>query len=419
VIVRKTVVLIGAFDTKAEDFAFVKARIEERGCKALLIDFGVLGEAVLVADIDRAAVAKAADHDVLELATAHDRGKAVTAMAEGATVYVLRLFREGRLHGIMAMGGGAGTTVGTAVMRKLPISIPKLMVSTIAPDDARPYVGTSDIIMMPSIVDVAGLNRISRLIYTRAADAICSMAKGAQPTGVDDKRRPLVAATMFGVTTPCVSEARRRLEGLGAEVLIFHANGGGRTMEGLIGDGLVDAVLDLTTTEWADELFGGTRPAGPYRLEAAAKQGIPQVVSVGALDMVNFGSPETIPKRFRNRLFHRHNAQTTLMRTTPDENGQLGKLIAGKLNAAKGPVVLMLPLRGVSALDSNGEAFDDPVAREALFAALKNEIDPTRIELDEVDAHINDPHFAELAADRLWALMAQPRTGLAKNGERP
>jgi uncharacterized protein (UPF0261 family) len=305
-------------------------------------------------------------------------------------------------------------------MRKLPIGIPKLMVSTIAPSDTRPYVGTSDIIMMPSVVDVAGLNRISRLIYTRAADAICGMAKGVQPTGVDGKCRPLVAATMFGVTTPCVSEARQRLEGLGAEVLIFHANGGGRTMEQLIDDGLVDAVLDLTTTEWADELFGGIRPAGRHRLEAAARHGLPQVVSVGALDMVNFGAPETIPDRFKkNRLFYRHNAQTTLMRTSPDENEQLGKLIAGKLNAAKGPVVLMLPLRGVSALDSSGEAFDDPVAREALFATLKVKIDPARIELVEVDAHINDPHFADLAADRLWALIAQPGIGLAKDRKRP
>ncbi len=191
---RKTVVLIGAFDTKAEDFAFVRARIEQQGCKALLIDFGVLGEAGLAADIDRAAVAKAAGRDVLELAAAHDRGQAVTAMTEGATVHVLRLFREGGLHGIMAMGGGAGTTVGTAVMRKLPIGIRKLMVSTIASNDTRPYVGTSDIIMMPSVVDVAGLNRISRLIYTRAADAICGMAKGVRPSDVAGRGRPLGAA---------------------------------------------------------------------------------------------------------------------------------------------------------------------------------------------------------------------------------
>jgi uncharacterized protein (UPF0261 family) len=404
---RTTVVLIGALDTKAEDFGFVKARIEQQGCKALLIDFGVLGEAGLVADIDRHAVAMAAGHNLPELAEAHDRGRAVTAMTEGTTIHVVRLFRKGSLQGIMAMGGGAGTTVGTAVMRKLPIGVPKLMVSTIASNDTRPYVGASDIIIMPSVVDVAGLNRISRLVYTRAADAICGMANGVETTAADDTSRPLVTATMFGVTTPCVSEARRRLEELGAEVLIFHANGGGRTMEQLIDDGLVDAVLDLTTTEWADELFGGIRPAGPHRLEAAARRGIPQVVSVGALDMVNFGAPETIPNRFKNRLFYRHNAQTTLMRTSPDENEQLGKLIAGKLNAAKGPVVLLLPLRGVSALDSSGEAFDDPVAREALFATLKDKIDPARIELVEVDAHINDPHFADLAADRLWVLMAR------------
>jgi uncharacterized protein (UPF0261 family) len=406
----KIIVLIGAFDTKAEDFAFVKARIEQQGCNALLIDFGILGEPGLAADIDRSMVAAAAGHRLTELAAAHDRGRAITAMTEGAIAHVLRLLAEGQLHAIMGMGGGAGTTVGTAVMRKLPIGVPKLMLSTIAANDTRPYIGTSDIIMMPSIVDVAGLNRISRLIYTRAADAICGMAKGIDPSAVAANDRPLVAATMFGVTTPCLTRARQRLESAGTEVLIFHANGGGRAMEQLIDDGLVDGALDLTTTEWADELLGGVRSAGPDRLEAAARRGIPQVVSVGALDMVNFGPPETIPECFSGRLFYRHNAQTTLMRTNPEENDQIGRLIAGKLNLSKGPVVLMLPLRGVSALDAEGEPFDDPIARQALFTALRSNVDFARIDVIDVDAHINDERFADLAADLLWELMAKAGT---------
>jgi uncharacterized protein (UPF0261 family) len=404
---RKIVVLIGALDTKAEDFAFVKARIDQQGCEALLIDFGVLGEAGLAADIDRATVAAAAGHSLADLAAAHDRGQAVTAMTAGAIVHVHRLFAEGRLHAIMAMGGGAGTTVGTAVMRTLPIGVPKLMVSTIAANDTRPYIGTSDIIMVPSVVDVAGLNRISRLVYTRAADAICGMAKGVDPPAAAAYDRPLVAATMFGVTTPCVTRARQRLEAAGTEVLIFHANGGGRAMERLIDDGLVDGVLDLTTTEWADELFGGTRSAGPERLEAAGRRGIPQVVSVGALDMVNFGAPDTVPDRFGGRLFYRHNAQTTLMRTNAEENDRLGRVIADKLNRSNGPTVLLLPLRGVSALDAEGEPFDDPVARGALFAALRSHVDRAKVEVVEVDAHINDASFADLAVDRLRDLMAR------------
>jgi uncharacterized protein (UPF0261 family) len=285
--------------------------------------------------------------------------------------------------------------------------VPKLIVSTVASGNTEPYVGISDIVMTPAVADVAGLNRISRGGYARAAAAICGMANAADRAAAEPQEtRPLVAATMFGVTTPCVLRARERLEAAGCEVVVFHATGtGGKTMEQLVTDGLVDAVLDLTTTEWADEIAGGILSAGPARLEAAGRKGIPQVVSVGALDMVNFGAPDTIAEKYAARRFYRHNALNTLMRTTPEECARLGRIIAGKLNAAQGPAVLLLPLRGVSALDAAGKDFDDPAARDALFDALRQAIDPEKIVLRELDAHINDAAFADLAADTLLSLL--------------
>jgi uncharacterized protein (UPF0261 family) len=405
----KTVALLGAFDTKGGDFAFLKQRIEQNGFATLTIDFGVLGTPTLDADISRTAVAAAAGRDLAALAAGDDRGDAVTAMTEGATAHVLRLFGQGRIHAIMAMGGGAATTLGTAVMRRLPIGFPKLMVSTlVGATNLQPYIGSSDIVMMPSVVDVAGLNRISRMIYSGAADAICGMVNWSREAEADSApARPLIAATMFGMTTPCLTRASKHLEARGYEVLVFHANGGGRVMESLIEDGLIDGVLDITTTELADELLGGTRSAGPKRLEAAARKGVPQVVSLGALDAVNFGTPDTVPQRFAGRRFYRHNAQTTLMRTSPQEAAELGRIIAGKLNAAAGPVLLLLPLRGFSNLDAKGQAFEDREADAALIAALHRHVDSARVRLREVDAHINDPSFADLAAESLLGLMEE------------
>jgi uncharacterized protein (UPF0261 family) len=404
----RTVALLGAFDTKGEDFAFVKRRIERNGFATLMIDFGVLGTPTIAADITRVEVAAAAGFRLEDLVARHDRGEAITVVTQGTASHLLRLFGDGRIDAVMAMGGGAGTTVGTAVMRQLPIGFPKMMVSTLAAATSmQPYIGTSDIIMVPSVVDVAGLNRISRMIYTRAADALCGMLNWPDERQDDATDRPLVATTMFGMTTPCVSHARDRLTAADIEVLVFHANGGGRAMEHLIDDGLVDGVLDLTTTEWADELVGGTRSAGPRRLEAAARRGLPQVVSVGALDAVNFGARETVPERFAQRRFYQHNAQTTLMRTSPEEAAGLGRIIAGKLNAATGPVVLLLPLRGISNLDAEGEPFEDVEADKALFASLHRHADPTVVTVRDVDLHINDPAFAEFAVDTLLRLMAE------------
>lgn len=402
----KQIALLGAFDTKGEDFAFVKQRITHNGFGVLTIDFGVLGTPESMTDITREQVAAAAGTSLADLVAKKDRGAAITAMTKGVGAYLSRLFEEGRIHGVLAMGGGAGTTVGTAAMRRLPLGVPKMMVSTLAATTSmEPYIGSSDIVMVPSIVDVAGLNRISRIVYTRAADALCGMLNWPDAAEAASKHALNIAATMFGITTPCVSHARDRLTAAGAEVLVFHANGGGRTMEHLIGEGFFDGVLDLTTTEWADELVGGTRSAGPARLEAAARRGVPQVVSLGALDAVNFGARETVPNRFANRRFYQHNAQTTLMRTNTEEAAELGRIIVGKLNRARGPAVLLLPRRGLSVLDSADGVFEDKHANEALFDAVHRLADPAVVRVQDVDAHINDPGFAELAADTLMDLI--------------
>jgi uncharacterized protein (UPF0261 family) len=290
----------------------------------------------------------------------------------------------------------------TAAMRELPVGVPKVMVSTMASGNTAPYVDVKDITMMYSVVDIAGLNPVSTRILSNAAGAICGMIEQRPPVP-QPRGRPLIAATMFGVTTPCVTAARKRLEDAGYDVVVFHATGsGGRAMEGLIDDGYFAGVLDATTTEWCDEVVGGVLTAGPDRLSAAARAGIPQVVSVGALDMVNFGAAETIPERFRGRTLYRHNATVTLMRTTPDECREIGRRIADQLNRATAPVVLMIPLRGVSMIDAEGKPFHDPEADRALFASLREHAG-AGVTIREVDAHINDGEFADALADELLA----------------
>jgi len=287
-------------------------------------------------------------------------------------------------------------------MRTLPVGIPKVMVSTMASGNTAPYVDVKDITLMYSVVDIAGLNPLSRRILSNAAGAVCGMVEQAAPEGAD---RPLIAATMFGVTTPAVTEARRRLEQAGYDVLVFHATGsGGRAMEGLIDDGYFAGVLDMTTTEWCDEVVGGVLSAGPDRLGAAGRRGIPQVVSAGALDMVNFGSEDTVPRQFRDRRLYRHNATVTLMRTTPDECREIGRRIAEQLTASTGPVVLLLPLRGVSMIDAEGQPFHDPEADRALFNALRRHAG-SNVRIRELDVHINDPAFAEELVTELLALL--------------
>jgi len=398
---KKVVAMLGTFDSKGTEFAFLKARLLAEGVDVLAVDAGVLGPPAFPPDIAAAELAAAGGAPLDALVGERDRGRAMSVMSAGAARVLKRLYAEGRFDGIISMGGGGGTAIGTAAMRALPVGVPKLMVSTLGGGDVRAYVDISDLIMMPSVVDIAGVNRLSARIIANAAGAIAGMVKAMPPDAASD--RPLIAATMFGVTTPCVTRARAVLEAAGYEVLVFHAVGsGGRTMEALIRDGFFAGVLDITTTELADELAGGALTAGPDRLEAAGETGIPQLVSVGALDMVNFGPPDTIPEKYRGRQFYRHNPQVTLMRTTREENAILGRTIAGKLNRAKGPVTLMLPTRGVSLIDVKGKPFYDPDADAALFAALKANLG-ANVTLVEMDTDVNDEAFAVRAAETLIA----------------
>ncbi len=399
----KTILLIGTFDTKGNEYAYVRALIVGRGHSVLTMNAGVTGESPFTPDFRAAEVAEAGGGNLADLRQKADRGAALETMMRGATKLAAQLHAEGKFDGVLALGGSGGTAIATAAMRALPVGLPKVMVSTLASGDIQPYVGVKDITMMYSVVDIAGLNRLSRQILANAAGMVCGAVEQSLPAAED---KPLLSATMFGVTTPCVTMVRERLEAAGYEVLVFHATGsGGQAMESLISAGFISGVADITTTEWCDELVGGVLSAGPHRLEAAAKAGVPQVVSCGALDMVNFWAIETVPEQFKQRILYKHNANVTLMRTTPQECAELGRLIASKLNEAAGPTVLFIPLKGVSAIDKEGQPFYLPEADAALFESLRRNIRPP-VELVELDLHINDPEFAAAMAERLLGLLA-------------
>ncbi|MGG3281813.1 Tm-1-like ATP-binding domain-containing protein [Paenibacillus solani] len=401
----KTVAIAGTFDSKGAEFSYVKSILESLGLKTFTIHCGVF-EPMFTPDVTNVEIAAAVGMDIHEIAARKDRSAGTETLARGMEHIVPKLYAEGKFDAMLSFGGTGGTSIVTAGMRTLPIGVPKLMVSTVASGNTAPYVGTSDIIMFPSIVDVSGLNSFSTKIFTNAAHAIAGMVTFESAPPADKK--PLIAATMFGVTTPCIDYAREHLEQHGYEVLVFHATGtGGQTMESLIEAGYIDGVLDLTTTEWCDELVGGVLAAGPHRLEAAGRCKVPQVVSTGALDMVNFGPYESVPEAFRGRNLYKHNPSVTLMRTTVEENRQLGEKIAEKLNEAQGPTVLMLPLKGVSMLDVEGEAFHGTEEDETLFNTLRQRIDRKNVELIEMNTDINDQAFAVAAADKLMELMKQ------------
>ena len=398
----KKIALIGTFDTKGKEFKFLKEAIEAQGFATLCIDAGVYPQDTLSPDISSVEVARSAGVDLEELRAKGDRGNAVEAMLAGAAAIARKI--EPQIAGIIGMGGSAGTNIGTAAMRALPIGMPKLMVSSVVAGDVKPYGQGKDICFQYSVVDISGINSFSAQILTNAAYAIGGMAKA--PKIPHDEKKPLLAATMFGVTTPCVTEATRLLEAADYETLVFHATGtGGMAMESLIEAGFIKGVLDVTTTEWCDELMGGDFAAGPHRLEPAAKKGIPFVLSVGALDMVNFGPMDQVPERFKNRLLYKHNPTITLMRTTVEENVQLGRIIAEKANMAQGPAAIYLPLRGVSGIDAVGKPFDDPEARNALFEAIRATLDRKRVELVELDLHINDNAFAAAMVEKLLSFL--------------
>ena len=402
----KTIAIAGTFDTKGKEYLYVKGLVEELGLHALTIHTGVF-EPEFTPDVSNAEVAAAAGYDIRAIVERKDRAMATEALSKGMETLVPQLYREGRFDGILSFGGSGGTSMVTPAMRALPIGVPKLMVSTMASGNVEQYVGTSVIVMMPSIVDVAGLNSISKVIFRNAVLAVCGMVRLKEELKPEiGDHKPLVAATMFGVTTPCVGFAKECLETHGYEVLVFHATGtGGRTMEALTDAGFFKGVLDLTTTEWCDEVVGGVLAAGQTRCEAAARCGIPQVVSVGAMDMVNFGPFDTVPQKFAGRNLYKHNPTVTLMRTTADENREVGEKLTEKLNLASGKTALLLPLKGVSAIDADGQPFYGPKEDQVLFQTLRDGVNRDAVEIMELDYNINDKEFAVCAAEKLMELM--------------
>ena len=403
------VALVGTLDTKGHEYRWMAERLAEQGVSVVVVDTGIREPQGFAAPIEygHEAVASAAGTTVAALRAGGDRGAAVTAMGEGAAVVLGELHARGGLDGVLALGGSGGSSIAARAVRDLPVGLPKLLVSTMASGDVSPYVGATDVTLMYSVVDIAGINQISRAVLGNAASAIAGMA-GAFAARRDDAHemrddRPLVAASMFGVTTPAVDAARERLEELGYEVLVFHATGsGGRALEALARSGMLAGVLDLTTTELADELVGGVLTAGPDRLSAAGESGVPQVVSLGALDMVNFGPESTVPERFAGRAFFVHNPTVTLMRTTAAENAELGRIIGSKL-AGRSKTVLVIPRGGVSALDAEGMPFRDVAADAALFEAVL--ATASGIPVIDSPATINDPALAREAAERLHGLI--------------
>ena len=399
-----TVLLVGALDTKGVEYAFVKDLIEAAGLQTVVVDFGVMGQPAFEPDVSRAEVAAAGGGDLAYLASGSHKDEAMRTMAEGLASVVERLYGEGRFDGILGMGGSGGTSIATAAMRTLPVGVPKVMVSTVGGGDVSAYAGSKDITFMPSVVDVAGINRLSRAIYANAAGAIAGMVQTEAEAAAEE--RPLIAASMFGNTTTAVDHARGLLEAEGYEVLVFHATGsGGRTMEDLISADYMDGCLDITTTELADEICGGVFNAGPERVQAAPRQGIPTVIVPGCVDMANFGGIETVPEQYRERTLYEWNPEVTLLRTNEEENRQMGAMLAAAANGAQpGKVVVLIPLKGVSMLDSEGDRFWDPAADSACFDALKADL-RADIPLIEMDANINDPEFSAKAVSLLLEML--------------
>ncbi|MCM2577211.1 Tm-1-like ATP-binding domain-containing protein [Streptomyces meridianus] len=408
------VALVGTMDTKGVEYGWLRDRLHAAGVRTVLIDAGTYGEPRVRPDIERGEVARAAGADVEVLRADGDRGAAVTVMARGAAEIARRLHAADGLHGLLALGGSGGTSIATRAMRELPLGVPKLMVSSMVSGDVAPYVGASDIAMMFSIVDIAGVNRVSAPILANAADAMAGMARGYAASRAErsvdlaSDGRPLVAATMAGVTTPGVDAARERLVELGYEVLVFHAVGsGGRSMEALADQGLLAGVLDLTLCEIADDLLDGKLSAGPDRLRAAGRRGIPQVTAPGALDMVKYGPLDSLPDHVRDRRVLVHNPSITVIRTSADECARLGRHVAAKLREAKGATALRLPLRGLSTLGAPGGPYHDADADEALFTALREGLSGSPVEVTSMDTDLNDPEFGRAAAERLHAMIGE------------
>ncbi len=395
-----TIAVLGTLDSKSAEHAFVADKIRARGFDALLIDVGTGEPPKIDPDISRQEVAAAAGIDLDALMQRHDRGECVGAMSQAAPILLAKLVDDGRIDGVISLGGGGGTAIGTAAMRALPLGFPKVMVSTLSCGDTSPYLGSKDIVMIPSILDVSGLNRISKTIFTRAAGAICGMIGDLEESGED---KPIIVASMFGNTTRCVNEAMTILQDAGYEVLVFHATGaGGRAMESLIQSGMVSGVLDVTPTEWADQVVGGVLSAGPERMDAMSTAKIPAVIAPGCVDMANFGAKETVPETFQDRTLYIHNPQVTLLRTNANECAEIGKVIAEKANANPAPVAILNPLKAISEINGEGKPFHDPDADDALFTAIHEN---ANVEVIDLDLEINDPAFAKACAEKLLELI--------------
>jgi uncharacterized protein (UPF0261 family) len=387
----KTVVVMGTLDTKGPELAYLAEQVRSAGCLALLMDVSVHGDSGLNADIPASTVAAAVGEEISSLCVL-PRGEAVEKIGRAAAAHLHRMIESGEAHGVIGVGGSGGTTICAAAMRALPYGIPKMIVSTLASGNTRWHVDISDIVMIPSLLDIGGLNPMLKMVLNNAARGIAGMVRGHQPYVASGKK--VVSVTMYGTTTPGVSRARQVVEEAGFEPWVFHASGvGGRTMERLISMGHIQAVMDMTLAEVGAHLVGGLHDAGPDRLEAAARRGLPQVIVPGAADTIVLPPRDQVPEKFRNRTLNFHNPTMTTMRTTPEENGAIARFIAEKLNQAKGPVYVILPLGGVSSLDRIGKIFFDPEANTALFETLRRTLS-TRIRVVEDDHHIDDPEFA-------------------------
>ncbi|MDU0201946.1 MULTISPECIES: Tm-1-like ATP-binding domain-containing protein [Paenibacillus] len=407
----KKAVLIGALDTKGQEFLYVKEKLEAHGVETFTVDTGVLGNPLFQPDVSADEVARAGGSSIEELRSGNDRGTAIAVMTRGAADILIGLEQQGIVGAAFGMGGTAGTTVAATALQGLPIGVPKLMVSTVASGNTKPYIGVKDVTMMYSVVDIAGINQLSRRILSNAAHALAGMINYMETEQGVVEDKVTLGMTMFGVTTPCATRVREILEERGYDLLVFHATGtGGLAMEELIKAGYIKGVADITTTELADHLVGGIFDAGPNRLEAAGITGIPQVVSVGALDMVNFGPPETVPAQFKERIFYQHNPTTTLMRTTVAENRELGRLFATKLNAGTAPTIVVFPKAGVSLLDMDSKPFEGKEERQALYEGIKEHL-RSNIPMIDMEQDINDPAVADVIADNLLTLLERNKRG--------
>lgn len=405
---KKTILMLGTFDSKGKEFDYLYQELLRRGVSVLAMNVGIFAPVSSFAvAITAQEVAQAGGAKLEELQRKADRGYAMRIMCQGARYYAVKLQEEGIIHGIIGMGGGGGTSIATTAMQALPLGFPKVCITTLASGDTSEYVGTRDILLFPSIVDICGLNRFSRMVISRAAGAIWGMAE--KDPERDKNEKPIICISMFGNSTPCVEKCVALLEKRNYAPLVFHATGGGgRSMEELITEGHCKACLDITTTEWADEMCGGILSAGPHRLDGPAKAGIPHVIAPGCLDMVNFGSPDTVPSKYKDagRLFYEWNPMVTLMRTNVEENIALGKILAEKANMSRGPVAFILPLKGVSILDGEGQPFCDWETDQVLFDTIEQYANPD-IPIVKVDANINDDLFAVQAVEWMLKIMRE------------